>query len=34
MKEIRNTEWFASAIDQGINPVIKISPHSLFGKGS
>jgi peptide deformylase len=34
MKEIRNTEWFASAIDQGISPVIKISPHSLFGKGS
>ena len=34
MKEIRNTEWFASAIEQGINPVIKISPHSLFGKGS
>jgi peptide deformylase len=34
MKEIRNTEWFASAIDQGINPIIKISPHSLFGKGS
>ena len=34
MKEIRNTELFASAIDQGINPVIKISPHSLFGKGS
>jgi peptide deformylase len=34
MKQIRDTDWFASAIDQGINPVIKISPHSLFGKGN
>lgn len=34
MKQIRDTEWFASAIDQGLTPVIKVSPHSLFGKGS
>ena len=34
MKEIRNAEWFGAAIDQGINPIIKISPHGLFGKSS
>ncbi len=34
MKEIRNAEWFGAAIDQGINPTIKVSPHGLFGKSS
>lgn len=33
MKEIRNAEWFAAAQDQGLNPTIKVSPHSLFGRG-
>jgi peptide deformylase len=33
MKQIRDTEWFSSAIDQGISPTIKVSPHTLFGKG-
>ena len=34
MKEIRDAEWFAAAIDQGITPTIKVSPHSLFGKNN
>lgn len=33
MKEIRNAEWFSAATEQGLNPVIKVSPHSLFGRG-
>lgn len=33
MKEIRNSEWFGLATEQGINPQIKISPHSTFGLG-
>jgi peptide deformylase len=34
MKEIRNAEWFAAAQDQGFNPTIKVSPHTLFGRGN
>lgn len=34
MKEIRDAEWFAAAIDQGITPTIKVSPHGPFGKSN
>jgi peptide deformylase len=33
MKEIRESDWFASAQAAGLNPGIKVSPHNLFGKG-
>ena len=33
MKEIRDSEWFGLATEQGINPQIKISPHHTFGLG-
>ncbi len=33
MKEIRESDWFASAQAKGLNPSIKVSPHNLFGKG-
>ena len=33
MKEIRDSEWFMSASDSGISPIIKVSPHQTFGKG-
>lgn len=33
MKEIRDSEWFGNAIDSGIAPQIKVSPHNTFGKG-
>jgi peptide deformylase len=32
MKEIRESEWFGTALDGGSNPVIKTSPHNMFGK--
>lgn len=32
MKEIRESEWFCTALDSGNNPVIKTSPHNMFGK--
>jgi peptide deformylase len=32
MKEIRESEWFGTALDGGNNPVIKTSPHNMFGK--
>jgi peptide deformylase len=32
MKEIRESEWFRLAGESGINPTIKVSPHSLFGQ--
>jgi peptide deformylase len=34
MKEIRESEWFASAQSAGLHPTFKVSPHNLFGKGS
>ncbi len=34
MKEIRESEWFNSEIEKGVNPTIKTSPHSLFGRSS
>ena len=34
MKEIRDSEWFGLASEQGINPKIKISPHNTFGLGN
>lgn len=33
MKEIRDSQWFGSAIESGIDPIIKVSPHQTFGKG-
>jgi peptide deformylase len=33
MKEIRESEWFGTALESGINPTIKTSPHQMFGKG-
>jgi len=33
MKEIRESEWFGSAIAHGREPVIKVSPHSTRGLG-
>ena len=33
MKEIRESDWFGSAIALGREPVIKVSPHSTRGLG-
>ena len=33
MKQIRESEWFGTAIEQGNTPIIKVSPHSTFGLG-
>lgn len=33
MKEIRESEWFGSASNSGIEPIIKVSPHSTRGLG-
>jgi len=33
MKEIRESEWFGSAVALGSDPVIKLSPHSTYGLG-
>ena len=33
MKEIRESEWFGSAIAHGREPLIKLSPHSTRGLG-
>ncbi len=33
MKEIRESEWFGSAVALGRDPVIKLSPHSSYGLG-
>jgi len=34
MKEIRESEWFGMASELGLNPQIKVSPHSPFGRGA
>lgn len=34
MKEIRESEWFGAAEGAGNTPIIKISPHSPFGRGA
>ena len=34
MKEIRESEWFASELAQGLTPQVKFSPHSTFGLGN
>jgi peptide deformylase len=34
MKEIRNSEWFGLATENGLDPKIKISPHATFGLGN
>ena len=34
MKEIRESEWFGSAIANGTSPVIKVSPHFTNGLGN
>jgi peptide deformylase len=33
MKEIRESEWFAIAAEQGNQPKVKISPHKTIGLG-
>lgn len=33
MKEIRESEWFGLAAQQGIAPRVKISPHDPLGRG-
>jgi peptide deformylase len=33
MKEIRESEWFGMATELGLNPQVKVSPHSPFGRG-
>jgi peptide deformylase len=33
MKEIRESEWFGSAVANGTTPVIKVSPHATRGLG-
>jgi peptide deformylase len=33
MKEIRESEWFGVAKASGNEPIIKVSPHSTFGRG-
>jgi len=33
MKEIRESDWFGTAIAQGITPQIRVSPHNVFEKG-
>ncbi len=33
MKEIRDSEWFGLATEQGIKPQIRVSPHNTFGLG-
>jgi peptide deformylase len=33
MKEIRESDWFGTALESGINPTFKTSPHQMFGKG-
>lgn len=32
MKEIRESEWFGMAASSGAAPIIKVSPHSPFGR--
>ena len=34
MKEIRDSQWFGLATEQGVAPKIKISPHNTFGLGN
>ena len=33
MKEIRDSEWFGSAVADGSSPIIKVSPHITNGLG-
>jgi peptide deformylase len=33
MKEIRESEWFGIAAESGATPIVKVSPHSTFGRG-
>jgi peptide deformylase len=33
MREIRESEWFGSAVAHGTTPVIKVSPHTTRGFG-
>jgi peptide deformylase len=32
MREIRESEWFGMATELGLDPKIKVSPHSPFGR--
>ena len=33
MKEIRDSQWFGLATENGLSPEIKVSPHRTFGVG-
>jgi peptide deformylase len=33
MKEIRESEWFGLATENGAKPTFKVSPHTTFGLG-
>jgi peptide deformylase len=33
MKDIRESQWFAEVTASGNSPVVKVSPHTIFGKG-
>jgi peptide deformylase len=33
MGEIRQSEWFGVATENGLSPSIKVSPHKTFGSG-
>jgi peptide deformylase len=32
MKEIRESDWFGTASSSGAEPIVKVSPHNMFGK--
>lgn len=34
LKDVRNSDWFLAAQDEGSAPEIRISPHTTFGRGS
>jgi hypothetical protein len=33
MREIRESEWFGLAVESGITPKFKVSPHDTLGLG-
>ena len=33
LREVRESEWFGIASENGLNPSIKVSPHTTFGLG-
>jgi peptide deformylase len=32
MKEIRESDWFGTTSSSGAEPIVKVSPHNMFGK--